>query len=247
MEVPCPVPLTKPWSPVGYQVVELTDKNSPAQQPAQVILLEPAAKPLAKNAIPRSPVGYRVVTVADDIVSVPQKEPGLVRGTRLRADDIRLLMPRRRTSPWAIWVPIATVAAVLSVPALSLALLLSQAQSRHQRQMAAAVAPEAVVPDAIRANAPAEKKAAEPAVANIDAVVAAPPLCDNNAADIAGDPFDGAHQAKPAQPPRRDHEGFETRVHFVRNPQEAARLAKQEHKLTFILHLSGNFEDPGFT
>jgi hypothetical protein len=36
-------------------------------------------------------------------------------------------------------------------------------------------------------------------------------------------------------------------VEFARNPQEAARMAGVEHKLTFLLHVSGNFEDDRFT
>jgi hypothetical protein len=38
-----------------------------------------------------------------------------------------------------------------------------------------------------------------------------------------------------------------TRVDFVALPAEASRLAVQEDKLLFVLHLSGNFEDPQFT
>lgn len=38
-----------------------------------------------------------------------------------------------------------------------------------------------------------------------------------------------------------------TRIDFVSTPKEAARLAAKEGKLVFLLHVSGNFEDPGFT
>lgn len=38
-----------------------------------------------------------------------------------------------------------------------------------------------------------------------------------------------------------------TTVEFVDSPKEAAALAKKEQKLVFILHVSGNFEDPRFT
>jgi hypothetical protein len=40
---------------------------------------------------------------------------------------------------------------------------------------------------------------------------------------------------------------FGTRVEFVETPSEAAQLAKKEQKLVFVLHVSGNFEDPRFT
>ena len=38
-----------------------------------------------------------------------------------------------------------------------------------------------------------------------------------------------------------------TSVDFVRNPTEANRLAQHTGKLTFILHVAGNFEESGFT
>lgn len=41
--------------------------------------------------------------------------------------------------------------------------------------------------------------------------------------------------------------GHGTSINFISTPKEAARLAKQEGKLVFLLHVSGNFEDPGFT
>jgi hypothetical protein len=38
-----------------------------------------------------------------------------------------------------------------------------------------------------------------------------------------------------------------TKIDFVDTPKEAAALAKKEQKLVFVLHVSGNFEDPRFT
>jgi hypothetical protein len=38
-----------------------------------------------------------------------------------------------------------------------------------------------------------------------------------------------------------------TRVDFVDTPGQAAKIAKKEEKLVFVLHVSGNFEDPRFT
>jgi hypothetical protein len=38
-----------------------------------------------------------------------------------------------------------------------------------------------------------------------------------------------------------------TQVDFVDTPSEAAKIAKKEQKLVFVLHVSGNFEDPRFT
>jgi hypothetical protein len=38
-----------------------------------------------------------------------------------------------------------------------------------------------------------------------------------------------------------------TTIDFVDTPSEAAKLAKKDGKLVFVLHVSGNFEDPRFT
>lgn len=38
-----------------------------------------------------------------------------------------------------------------------------------------------------------------------------------------------------------------TSVAFVTNPRQAARKAREEERLLFTVHVSGNFEDPGFT
>jgi hypothetical protein len=39
----------------------------------------------------------------------------------------------------------------------------------------------------------------------------------------------------------------ETALHFVKNLSEAQKRAKKDDKLVFVLHLSGNIDDPGFT
>jgi hypothetical protein len=38
-----------------------------------------------------------------------------------------------------------------------------------------------------------------------------------------------------------------TTIDFVDTPGEAAKQAKKEAKLVFVLHVSGHFEDPRFT
>ncbi len=38
-----------------------------------------------------------------------------------------------------------------------------------------------------------------------------------------------------------------TAVNFVATPSEAAKQAKKEEKLVFVLHVSGQFEDPTIT
>ena len=38
-----------------------------------------------------------------------------------------------------------------------------------------------------------------------------------------------------------------TTIHFLDTPSKAATQAKKDGKLVFVLHVSGNFEDPRFT
>ena len=38
-----------------------------------------------------------------------------------------------------------------------------------------------------------------------------------------------------------------TTIDFVDTPKDASAQAKKEKKLVFVLHVSGNFEDPRFT
>ena len=53
------------------------------------------------------------------------------------------------------------------------------------------------------------------------------------------------------QPPPKDGEvctgDFGTAVHLLKTPSDAAKQALKEQKLVFVLHVSGDFEDPDFT
>jgi hypothetical protein len=40
---------------------------------------------------------------------------------------------------------------------------------------------------------------------------------------------------------------YGTTIEFLDSPRDAAVQAKKENKLVFVLHVSGNFEDPRFT
>jgi hypothetical protein len=43
------------------------------------------------------------------------------------------------------------------------------------------------------------------------------------------------------------HTTHDTAVNFLSTPTEAAGKARKNNKLTFLLHISGNFEDTDFT
>ena len=54
---------------------------------------------------------------------------------------------------------------------------------------------------------------------------------------------------EPVQPVEPDDgcKGYGTAVRFAKSPTVAMERAKKENKLVFVLHLSGNLEDDGFT
>jgi hypothetical protein len=54
-------------------------------------------------------------------------------------------------------------------------------------------------------------------------------------------------KAKPQAADAESSSCHGTTVHFVNTPSEAAREAKKQEKLVFVLHVSGQFEDPGIT
>ena len=94
------------------------------------------------------------------------------------------------------------------------------------------------LPREVAAEKPAAPANGQPQLAAAPAFPGLPPApaCDKEACNI-----DRPGMARP------DRETFGTTVEFVRNPLEAARVAGQEQKLTFILHVSGDFEEARFT
>src|SRR5260221_4448007 len=78
MHVPCPVPLQSPWSPAGYQVVEMSGAGPP------VVGLAPDSgnPPVVRPALPpSSPVGYTVVVTEKP----PAGRAPLVKSTAVRS------------------------------------------------------------------------------------------------------------------------------------------------------------------
>jgi len=71
--------------------------------------------------------------------------------------------------------------------------------------------------------------------------------------DPQGKPAKPAEPAQPTPFVEKDKAGeavcsaHGTKVDFLDSPKEAAAKAKKDQKLVFVLHVSGNFEDPRFT
>jgi hypothetical protein len=207
MNVPCLPWLQDPWSPAGYDVVELPDEAAPA---------DPGSDSSDAPTVPRSPVGYRVVElspppnpqspecppevdlVVEEVLFAADcdAEVGAERDTK-PARPVKRRRPRQRRRR-LIWAVLAVCAYCMAALALVLVLVRLPAQARS-------VGTAEVRPQQDKPLAAAE-------------------------ADW-----------KP------DRLTFGTNIQFVRNPSEAGRIADKQHKLTCLLHVSGNFEDAGFT
>src|SRR5581483_1982626 len=86
-------------------------------------------------------------------------------------------------------------------------------------------------------------RTAEPQVIPVPAVVAVPIVA---AADPPAAPAEFRLPDGEVMPADKC-KTFDTKVRFHRGPAEAAAEAKASRKMMFVLHISGNFEDPGFT
>jgi hypothetical protein len=224
MKVLCPLPSPSPWSPVGYRVVEVTDERSPVSQPR-----EQPAPPREPERAPAVPC-YRVNQVGEE--TVPQR-PRLPRYPR---PYVGQRPPKRYNAPLP-WVPIALIG--LGLAACLVAVVVASGLGGDNRSSWDEVQ---VKHEPLQVNIPEvqpEEADRRLAVVNLPNLQAGPQ--EENALPLK---VDGPDQ--PACKPG-DRETFGTAVEFVRNPQEAARLAAAERKLTFVLHVSGNFEDAGFT
>jgi hypothetical protein len=232
---------------LGYDVVEVVDEPGPAS---------PAGPPS-----PWSPVGYGVVLVGEErdatgYRAVPIAEEGPADwATRVarRARNLTL-PPARSPRPPLYAIAIAgggliLVACLGVLAAVSRPMWRSAASGgdewRNGRVVAASRVPEDVADPGngelllgrrghMRGFLHVRIPEVDPAAA--EEKVEAPPAVGKDEA-----------QAVRADIPPAERETFGTAVGFVRNPQAAARLAGAEGKLTFLLHVSGNFEDDRFT
>lgn len=215
--------LTEPWSPVGYQIVE-TQVQVPRKKPASA---GPDPSLQKQQRGPSLPFGYRVTLVSE--------EPG-------KPMPVRHKPPQRphRPSPKRAgvhWAPILLGGFFLFLAIYGAFLLSDSPRPAPLFQALAPAQQQAVV-------IPEEFAAL--------AAVAPPNLADDQVRhvplweEVAAPKFELAAENN-AVGVKRECEKFGTDVEFARNPREAGRLAGAQDKLTFILHVSGNFEDAGFT
>jgi hypothetical protein len=176
-------------------------------------------------------MGYRVTQVGEEHVPpVVRKAPPWARSLQQP--------PQRGTPLIALWGPIAAVAVLLVIfvfASISASVRTQEAfvagggKFAHHPAMPEVQIPE--VPQVVLPQVAAAPRGPEELAVPVawNAPVAKDAVCPDNA-------------CKPA-----DRETFGTKVAFVRNPIEATRLAGEERKLAFVLHVSGNFEEARFT
>jgi hypothetical protein len=219
MQAPSSELRSQPWSPVGYRVVQVGEESLPP-------LACPQTEPLMSSPV-EEPLGcYRVVEVADE--KVPPRPAALWP---------RKVRPKRAADkpPMVkLWGPIVAAVVAILLPMFVFGWILASSTSPEQPaepMFAAALPGQVVIPDQLvqwKADAavPAIKEERHIGLEAIDAPVAAAPV---------------------PKEPIADRETFGTEVEFARNSVEAARMARGERKLVFLLHVSGNFEESQFT
>ena len=234
MEVPCPVPLQEPWSTAGYQVVELVNDELPSQRKPSP-RSQSSGKPLHEpTRVPASPIGYRVTMVEEKTEVAPRRpQPQIAKRTS------------GKSHPLMYWLPIAAGCYCLLLGVIALVTYTAAPAPSNPGLVVRAEQP-------IRVQVPVEEPvhcAQEPVRRRI---VLPAGLTAKQGVVLAVGNDDLAAMAVPGQEacPADDpggRETFGTAVKFARNPVEAALGAVRERKLTFLLHVSGNFEDAGFT
>jgi hypothetical protein len=236
MNVPNPLPLSEAWSPMGYQVVQVADETTakPAQAPAP--------------PVPRSPLGYQIVKVSEEATeSAPADLPAHLRMPRIR----RRLAQRPKTgSSGSYMLPFVAIGGACFLGFLIVAsIVISRATAPHVRidGFNGGFRQEALIP------AEFQEDAAIPIEPVAMAVRVPGPASDKPralpAGPAKGEPKGDCAQCVAGVPGAAPggSETFGTSVRFVRNPDEAFRLAREQRKLTCLLHVAGNFEDARFT
>jgi hypothetical protein len=144
--------------------------------------------------------------------------------------------PKTNNEALRAWGPIAAAAVAIVLPMFVLgwiAVASSGTPETPEPMLAVGLPGGVVIPDQL--------------IPGKDEAVAAPVIDQVAAVDVKLPKVDAADRKAPARKAEPVCETFGTEVEFARNTSEAARMAREERKLTFVLHVSGNFEDAQFT
>ncbi|MBY0526373.1 MAG: hypothetical protein K2R98_23470 [Gemmataceae bacterium] len=180
--------------------------------------------------------------VAEQAVRAPQARPAPVLARP------PAITPPQATKPlvnWRIVAAVGGIAWVWMVGVIMIGWLASRSTAVEPAQAAAATAAVAAPGPATPAPQPG------PVVVPVlqPYVFVGPPLPrPEDEAKVEAPKPEPVVQAPP--PPRVKEEPAGkcgTSVDFMEDPIEAGHKAMQDHKIMFVLHVSGDFEDPGFT
>lgn len=230
MKVPSPLTPQDPWSPLGYTIVEIGEDRTPAPKVnLDSSQLDSKKKTAEFTPVPWSPVGCRVVQVGEEKIEMP---PSVIRAKPQNAT--RTLTGKSKYSKRKSGPPLPAI--FLAAGGFFLMMLMCgmsaiSLMSAPNRPMAVSLTDvpadlvnlahqrKIMLPD-YAANLPVREPAKPKEGGDLD--------CKNGC-------------------PLGEKQNFGTSVEFVRNPQEAGQIAKKAGKLTFLLHVSGDFEESRFT
>lgn len=249
MHISCSVPLQEPWSPVGYRVVEVMNEKIPRPTVGWHRVARAENAPREAPWAPSSPLGYRVVLVEEEKGRQPCLRPPIACDSRKPSSHMM--------SPHLLWGSIA--AGFLLVTVILIIATLSSGPNKAVswvselvREVPLATSPEVLLPNAGASIIGCGPMADPPQVILPQGPVVNEAWTTLLEAEVArgpdkGQPNDPVCATLETSRPLAERENFGTAVSFARNPGEAARSAAQERKLTFLLHVSGNFEEARFT
>ena len=186
---------------------------------------------------PWSPVGYRVVEVADEKVPATDPPPQASRGQRKKEISEPPCLPWSPVGYRVVEVaeernPRPVPAPRVGRPPRKLKRLVRWGALAGGGSLLLAVALALLM-----VRLPTRASAVPPAV----------PAAEGTGRPVEPGRARSCGQADRAGGQLPDRETYGTAVAFVRNPAEAARIAREERKLTFLLHLSGDLEEARFT
>jgi hypothetical protein len=232
---------------LGYRVVEVQDEPvSTDQKPAN------SSKPPRR---PWSPVGYGVVPIEEEqsangyrVVQIGEERKLVKRRRRSSQGEAPEESFRRAPRPPAFWAVIAAggICLVTLGTAVVAAALPMWPSGGWSPRLTSGPKPASVVGGGAVARPVGVRP--QPAVLQVQIPEVVPPAPEQEPIEAVPAVVKDEGKCEGAcELPTDRPETFGTSVQFVRNPLEAARKAAAEHKLTFLLHVSGNFEDNRFT
>jgi hypothetical protein len=184
---------------------------------------------------------------------IPRCKVGAFLAGVIHPSAVRATPPPVRREPLLYWRPVAAAGGASLFLIAALAVWLAVASP--PRSLADAPEPVALASPQTTPEASKPEELPQPPTRDLPPEQPAPvrekPKAETPAAPAAPAPAEvkapAAARPAPPEPGKSPTALLGTTVEFVDNPAAAARAAAREDKLLYVLHVSGNFEDPQFT